>query len=322
VPPEPPSPPLRDLFGRSDARRAFLQFHLEDRLLGSLEHLGFLALKHAPPAFASNFGAAISPGPRFLNRNAPWLAGMRRSAVHIRPELADDPAGVDALMASWFVQSCRTHAEYPILHKLTEPDHVTVTWDPQAHDLAASGRQMVIVQCHLGAWECSFDPMAHRFGRKGDIFAIYEPQPNRFRNRIAARVRDGRGLPCLPPGPVTQRLLPKLLKDGKQTIFFHIDENVGDTVGFPLFGRAPVPRSNLMRAIKTARIFDAPILSLTTWRTGPAQVRVHLHAPIAPKDIGRHAAGAQEAIARLNAIYEPVIRAHLEQWFMLPWMNL
>lgn len=312
---------MGDLLRSSEQRRAFLQFHLEDRLFGSLEYLAFHALKHAPAASASNFGARLSPGPRFLNRNMPWVAGMGRSAARIRPELADDPAGIDAFTAAWFRQSGRTHAEYPVMHKLTAPDHVTLTWDDRAHDLAASGAQMVITLCHLGAWECGFSPLARRFGRTDDIFAIYEPQANRFRNRIAARVRQDRGLPCLPPGPSTLRLLPKLLRDGRQSIIFHIDENVGDTVGFPLFGRPRTERSNLMRAIKTARIFNAPILPLVTHRTGPASARVHMHAPLAPGEIGRHAAGADHAVARLNEIYEPAIRAHLEQWFMLPWLN-
>lgn len=322
LPPQPPRPPLSALFGSPQERAAFLRFHVEDRVFGGLEMLGFHALRHFPAHWVSNFGAAMSPAPRFLNRKQPWVARMRRSIAAIRRDLEDDPAAIEAMLASWFRHVARTHAEYPVMHRLREPANITLSWDEEAHALASSGRQMVVTSCHLGTFESWLTALDERFGWCDRIFVIYEPQPNRGRNRIAAKTRTERGYACLPPGPVTQRLLPKLLRDGHQSVLFHVDENVGHTVGFPLFGRPPEKRSNLMRVIKTARIFDAPILPLLTWRTGPARARVHLHAPIMPGGLSRSEEDIDRAVTRLNRIYEPAVRRHLDQWFMLPWMDI
>lgn len=78
--------------------------------------------------------------------------------------------------------------------------------------------------------------VAREYGPRRGCFAVFEPQPNRFRNRMAARVRHELGFACLPAGPNLRDSLTPLISRGRQSVIFMIDEKAVDTIRFPLFG--------------------------------------------------------------------------------------
>ncbi len=319
--PEPDSPPFRHLFGSSLERGAFLKHYLADPLSGGLQWFGFHALSLLSPSGASAAGARLATGSRILNRKQPWLAQMRGTVARLRPDIQSE-ADLDEFVAAWFRNMGRNQAEYPIMHKIKVPGNVDLTWDAKSADLIAEGRPLVFVNCHLGSFDVTVMAVGVQFDAAKFTFGPFETMDNRFQNRLAARVRKQLGFPVIPPGPLYRRYLPKLMRDGKQSILLHIDDHVADTVNFPLFGREPSSPSNLFRALKTARLFDAPIVPLLGYRTGSCQAKIHIHAPLMPEDIGASRHDMQAGVEYLNNIYEPVVRQHLDQWFMLPWLDL
>ena len=321
APPEPDPLPLRHLFGSAEERRAFLTYHLADPVVGSLEWLGFHALARLSPGRASDAGASIATAPRLLSRKQPWYARMQRNVARLRPDIQTD-AEIEGFMASWFRHIGRTHAEYPVLHKIRAERHFQLSWDEAAGKLLASGQPAVFVNCHLGSYDVTVLSVDVEFGSGASTFGPFQPVGNRFRNRLAARVRRKLNFNTVAPGPIYRRYLPRLMGDGKQSIVLHIDSYLDGTVVFPLFGREPVGPGNLQRALKAARIFDVPVVPLLAHRTASGQTSVRIHAPLWPQDIGGSRHDMRAGIEYLNGIYEPAVRQHLDQWFMLPWLEL
>jgi KDO2-lipid IV(A) lauroyltransferase len=82
----------------------------------------------------------------------------------------------------------------------------------------------------------------------------------------------------------------------------------------PLFGRAPHTDGNLSIAARLARKARAPIVICYAPRDPDGRFRVTFLPPVylasEPLDL-------LADVAALNALIEPLILAHLEQWFFL-----
>ena len=82
----------------------------------------------------------------------------------------------------------------------------------------------------------------------------------------------------------------------------------------PLFGRPVQDRCNFVFALHCAQRTGAAIVPAVITRTGPTQFTFAYREPI---DVGPGDDGFQAAAQALNAVYEPHVLAHLEQWYML-----
>ena len=171
---------------------------------------------------------------------------------------------------------------------------------------------MVLTTVHTGMWEMISYLSSRHFGDKGT--GAWAPQSNRFENRIVARTREKLGIKVLPATPKLARQLYRILAVPGQTIVLVIDEPSEKQVKFPLFGRPIEERCNFAFALYAAQRTKAAIVPAVITRTGPTRFTFAYREPI---EVGPGEDGFRDAAFALNAVYEPHVLAHLEQWYML-----
>ncbi|RMH45681.1 MAG: hypothetical protein D6686_17105 [Alphaproteobacteria bacterium] len=307
--PEPPAPPLSALW-RGQARD-WLRFHLADRIEGLAQVALYHALRPMPPELAAALGRGLGPVVGWLDRRRPYVEYMRRAIRLIRPDL--DAAGQAALLAEWWRQTGMTHALYPVLEKLAAPGRLTIHGAERLR-LADERGGTFFLMVHLGSWELIADVAVAHLRRP--VFGVYEPQPSRFQNRLIFAGRRRRGVRVFPPSRTLPMLMIRLIRAGSNACFF-IDEVRRGQCRFPLWG-APVPeRANLVFALRLAHRLGARLQPGYVLRTAPGRAEFHLMEPIEPGAPADPDAFVRQHARRLSALFEPVIAAHLEQWYML-----
>jgi KDO2-lipid IV(A) lauroyltransferase len=178
---------------------------------------------------------------------------------------------------------------------------------------------VALAACHLGAWEAVTRTLPRLAGRP--VFYTWQPQGSRFHNRLLWRLRKAGGLVGLPPGQQSARLAYRLFVDGRERICLFVDEVVDGESRFPPFWRPMPERGNATVLLKLAYRTAAPVLPTWLVRTEGARFTLHIGEPLAldlrqPRDLFlRH--GRRLLANRM----EPVIRAHVDQWYMLAEMR-
>jgi KDO2-lipid IV(A) lauroyltransferase len=277
-----------------------------------LLHQGMRAL---PTRAASALGGRLA---RFSGpRTCP--VAQRRAAELIRalrPDLATDPAALAAALSSLWSCIGRTHGEFAAEHRLWREGRIAVEG---AEHLAGDG-PLVVAGVHLGNWELLPIALAH-LGRR--VIDVYQPQPNRFVNRIAMRSRllsaDAAGLATGRAGPDLFRLvapsptagaeLVRAVKAGWTMMMYVDEEVVAGRCHAPSFGGSPAGDGNLARAVRIARLTGARIVPAHVERLPDARFVVRFGPAVEGK--------GEEAVAALDAALSAVVRRHLCQWFML-----
>ncbi|WP_226581685.1 lysophospholipid acyltransferase family protein [Acuticoccus sediminis] len=311
--PEPTAPPLTDLFGDEGARRSAMRFHLQDRVYGGGKMALHSLFRMLSPEAGSNFaGRIVAPRSRAYYRGKPFIQRMDRMIARLRPELAGDPAAREAVVDRWFENTARAMAEFSHLEAVSTPPRTTVEGLEIVERLQAEGRSMVLTTVHTGMWEMISYLSSRHFGDKGT--GAWAPQSNRFENRIVADTRRKLGIKVLPATPKLARQLYKSLAVPGQTIVLVIDELSEKQVKFPLFGRPVEDRCNFAFALYAAQRTGAAIVPAVITRTGPTRFTFRYNEPI---DVPKGNDGFHSAALALNAVYEPHVLAHLDQWYML-----
>lgn len=310
---EPPAPPLRDLLAVGEVRQAALRYHVHDRVFG----LGKFALNRAframSPEAASNFAAnVVAPRSARFYRGKPFTRRMDRMIGRLRPELADDPSGRQAVLDAWFRNTARTMSEFAHLEAVASEPITTVEGLDIVRRLQAEGRSMVVTTVHTGMWEMISALTSQHFADKGT--GAWAPQSNRFENRLVARTRKRLGIKVLPATPRLARQLYKVLAEPGESIALVIDEFSEKNAKFPLFGRPIMERCNFTFALRAAQRAGAAIVPAVITRVAPTRFTFAYRDPI---EVAPGEAGFIAAAHALNAVYEPHVLAHLDQWYML-----
>lgn len=313
--PEPPAPPLSALW-RGGAQ-GWWRHHVADRAQGLAEGALFAALRHASPETAAALGVRLGALIGRLDEGRPFTGHMRRAIALIRPDL--DQAGREALMARWWRQSGTTLAQFPVLDRLAAPDRLTIHGVERFRAAEADPRPAILVLVHLGNWEL-LGPMGAAHMRR-PTFGFWQPEPNRFRNRLVHRQRARLGMRVLPPSFSLPLMAAALLRGGAMPALF-VDEVSEDRCKFPLWGR-PIPeKCNLILTLLLAHKTGARLLPAHFLRDAPGRASFHLLDPIEPRpDLSRDAY-VQTMAQALSAAFEPRIAAHLDQWYMLKDMRV
>ncbi|ORE95885.1 lipid A biosynthesis lauroyl acyltransferase [Stappia sp. 22II-S9-Z10] len=317
--PEPVAPPLGDLFSSDPAlKKAARRFHVADRVYGG----GKVALHRlfkllSPEAGSHLAGRIVAPRSRRFYGEKPFIQRMDRMIGRLRPALADDPAARSAIIDAWFENTARAMAEFSQLEAVATPPRTTVEGLDIVRRLQAEGRSTVITTVHTGMWEMVSYNTSRHFNDLGT--GAWAPQTNRFENRIVATTRHKLGIKVLPATPKLARQLFRILSVPGQTIVLVIDELSEKQVKFPLFGRPIEEKCNFAFALYMAQRTKAAIVPVTITRTGPTRFTYRYCEPI---EVGPGAEGFQAAGQALNAVYEPHVLAHLEQWYMLHELKL
>lgn len=307
--PRPPSPPLSDVFGDRTARSRAIRSHVVQRAAG-WSKLGLVSLgRIAPVAAPAVAGAVLGPLARRGAGEAPFVRRMRSTIARIDPALGEETAA-DAFLDRWFRNIARAMSEYWALDALGDARRLQIDRTDRLVDAEATGRPVIIMAVHAGTWELTLAAMTRFFG--GRWIGPWQPQPDRYDNRIVEAARLRSGAKMIPPQPKLGRKLYAALTTPGGGLLLGIDEVSEGRIQFPLFGRTWPERGNVSWGLRVGRSAKALVIPTTLWREGGARNRLLVHEPI---DMGE--TEIDEAAHRLNGIYEPFIRARLDQWYML-----
>ncbi|WP_175551998.1 lysophospholipid acyltransferase family protein [Pararhizobium antarcticum] len=303
-------PGLADLFAGGLRGRAFRRYWVTDNFWNGVNLLGFFGMKLLPMDVCSAIGARLGlfAIPRF------YKAGEKRARDTIRQLCPEKTAEEqDAL----FRENCRMQGrlmtEFSVVNRIAKhPERITLH-GIDIIDKAVREGPTIIVSMHLGNWEIG-PILLQRINVSPHSF--YLPPNGRAKAWIAERVRRKAGLQFLPPGFQGVRPAMKILKNGGVINAF-CDEGFGGVIRGPLFGREPHMEGNLALVVRLARATGATICPWYNLRTeGFRFVGYALPAIKLPHE---ETPGARtvDDILLLNAALEPVVRAHLDQWYYL-----
>ncbi len=313
--PEPPAPPISDLWrGRA---RGWLRYHVQDRAEG-WSQLAFARLvAPLPPEAPAALGRALGAITARIDEGRPFVGHMRRAIAIIRPDL--DEAGREALLASWWRNVGMTHALFPALDAIARPGRFTVHGKDKLAAADADPRPTMYLLVHLGNWELLRNVAVDHVSRPS--FGIYEPQPNRFQNRLVFEGRSAKGMRVFPPSRTLPKMMLGLMRGGCNPALF-IDEVSDGRCKFPLWGRELPSRSNVVTFLHLAHRTGARVQPAHFLRDAPGRASLHVLETIEPSPDQPRDAYVAETALRLNAIFEPVIAANLDQWYMLKDMRV
>jgi KDO2-lipid IV(A) lauroyltransferase len=115
--------------------------------------------------------------------------------------------------------------------------------------------------------------------------------------------------------PSSGRAIVRELRE-RGRMLIYIDEFVRDRVNAPAFGRPLKPEGNIAYVVRLAKITGAAIVPAYCIRLNDtARFKVTFLPPVTLADSGDATADLMANIATLNSIIEPIIRAHLNQWY-------
>ncbi|MES2843673.1 MAG: lysophospholipid acyltransferase family protein [Pseudomonadota bacterium] len=299
--PEPKGPRLSALWSGAQARRDWRKHWVDDTVTGVANVALHQVMRLLPPGWCSDIGAEIGP---FVQR----LYDKQFMGNRIRRNLALLTGDADPRL--WWQNTGRVHAEFAAIDKLWAHGRITVQGEDHLTALREKGQRYIVASVHLGTWEGLALILQQQFGVP--VLAPYQPQPNRFINRLIFRLRRGRGLIGLPPGQRSALLLHRLISSGAATGYIMVDEVRDGLTHFPLFGRKPPDRGNAVLAVKLAQAAQAVILPVVLLRQSGCTFALHFLPPVTPGSDG-----VTPALIRLNAVLEPIVRDHTDQWYML-----
>lgn len=299
-------PPLRWLLTPGDKRRAARRYWISDVLAGLRLNLGHHVLRLLPIDACSAIGARLAPlaAARYPRSTARALALWQA----LRPG-EDARQGVQKLWR----HVGRAFAEYSVLDKMLRQGRVSHVGTENLQAALDSGRPIIALGLHLGHWEI----FPARFSALyPTAAALYLVPDNRFEHRLvaAARLRAGvRRDAMVPAHAVNARKLVRALKGG-QHFLIHVDELIRGRVQAPAFGRPLRDEGNIAYVARLAALTDAYIMPVYSRRLGERAHFELVFLPQIPVAPGGDAV-VMDNIAAINAVIEPVVAAHLDQWF-------
>jgi KDO2-lipid IV(A) lauroyltransferase len=300
--------------GRRNRLRQFVQYWMLDPAMGLLNTTIHESLRLLSVDQCSAFGAFISP---FSAKRYPESdARARRNWRRLRPEDAD-PASTDAAMRHLWRSVSRTMCEFSVLHRLWGAGRIAVEGVEHLEAARDAGKPIIIAGLHLGNWE-TIPATGIALGYPGSGF--YWPLENRFDTRIAVRARERYGAVLFPASPRAMRPAMRAaiaaLTEKKGPFVIFIDECIDEHVFAPAFGRPQKVEGNIANVAWLAWMTGAEILPTYCVRLDDsARFKISILPPVELKRGGDRRRDLLTNISRINAIIEPVVRAHLDQWY-------
>lgn len=291
-------------------RERFLRYWVRDNLWNMAHLLGHYSLKLLPMDKVSTLGAALGrfAMPRF-HKVAEHRA--RETVRKLRPDLSE--AEREDLVIENQKSQGRIMTEFSVVNRIAEhPDRL------QYHGLeiideAVRAGPTIIVGLHLGNWEVG-PVILKKINVSPHIF--YVPPVERAKAWIAERVRTKAGVQFLPPGFQGVRPAVKILRQGGVVSAF-CDEGFQGVIRGPFFGRPPHMEGNIALIIRLARMTGATICPWYNIRTDGFRFEARALDPIRLPPEEKSGERFVEDMLLLNATIEPVVLAHLDQWYFL-----
>ncbi|MDQ0318084.1 KDO2-lipid IV(A) lauroyltransferase [Pararhizobium capsulatum DSM 1112] len=306
----PPAPPVSDFFRDTERRQAAFKYHVKDNIQNAAEFATHFGLKLLPIDLCSAIGAWL--GAFVMPR---WHKGALRKAdrnlKQLLPNASDEERA--AILKRNMKNQGRLMTEFSIIGRLSKPSK-RVVWNNVDWIVEAKRKGPVImVGLHLGNWEI-LGPKLVELGFEPS--ANYTPPTGRARAWIADRLRIKLGYRLMPPGKDGIRPALKILKGGGVISIF-CDEGFGGKIRGPFLGRPPHLEGNIAIVTRLARMTNATICPGYILRTNGANFEATALPPIVLPPEETPGDRLIEDVVLLNAAIEPVIRAHLDQWYFL-----
>ncbi len=275
---------------------------LRDRLQLGLYHL----LRRLPPDWAAAPGRWLTR--RELRLYRPWVAVRARANLQrLRPE--DDAARREARLAQFLEGLAAFVGEVPTIGR--QARHGRLRIEGGEHLLQASrAGGAVLLGLHLGNWEMLSESL-QVLGLP--VASFYEEAETATQTAILRDLRRRCGITLLEPDIAGLRQALRLLAEGRMVALF-ADHLRAGRVTAPLFGRPPPRDGNLAVAARLARGAGLPVLLGYVLRDGAGGFVAHWLPPLQLPPGGADLAAD---VRRLNALIEPLVLAHPEQWYFL-----
>lgn len=305
----PAAPPVRDLFAGGERRRKAFRYHISGNIQNLFDLTMHFGLKALPSDWCSAAGAWLGTFviPRWYGKG---VKKARNNLKRLLPQASQEERD-DILRRSWQNQG-RMMTEFSIVKRLAETPG-RVVWHDMDNFVEAHRRGPVIVAClHLGNWEL-FAPKLISLGLAPS--ANYTPPAGRAQAWIARRARLKLGYGLLPPGKDGIRPALNILKAGGVISVF-CDEGFAGKIRGPFLGRAPHLEGNLAVVARLARLTGATICPCYVLRKEGACFEAFALTPLTLPQ-GEATARTIDDVVLLNSVIEPIVRAHLDQWYFL-----
>lgn len=311
---EPKIPSFADFRKGGESRRQWRRYWLHDSPGELIQWFLFHLYAILPIALVSRLGALGSTN--IIPRMFPGM--VKRTMINLRrfhPDWTDDQ--LREVCWRQFANLGRLHAEYAVLHRLMSAGRIKCENSEYALDSARAG-PVIFLGVHTGNFEV-IGPVAKKLGIPA--FFTYEPQPSPMQNYIRRKVWSKNSAPgsrSIPPGPAAALEALRWLRSGKSILLF-CDEAVNGLSVAPFFGDPPHIDSNYAIAARYARAATAKILPFHVVRNQGAHFTVVFGREIELAKSKDPKASLLDDVTRINAAVEPVVRAHLDQWYWLNW---
>jgi Kdo2-lipid IVA lauroyltransferase/acyltransferase len=287
---------------------------LAQRLMWRLEAFGWDWAYWKPLAGmslekASNAGAAL------MSRLGPLSSAHRTMVRNLRMAFPDwsERERTETAMGAWRTFG-RLAGEMPHLSKMrpyVENSRVEVIGAEHLDALRNSRQPAVLFSGHFANWEVMASAICNR---PLDCQITYRATNNPHIDKRISAARLAYGVQVLTPKGVGTRDLMRALSRG-QCVALMNDQKFNQGIPVPFFGydamTAPGPT-------RLALKYRAPMLPVSTLRTGPGRYRVTFHEPFIPEVLADEAATILANVVRINAFLEARIREAPDQWF---WMH-
>jgi KDO2-lipid IV(A) lauroyltransferase len=283
------------------------QYYFTDTVIGLYKTVLHYLFRLLPIDAGSNFGAFWAfYTPRMYPESD---ARARRNLAVLRPDLE-----TDAAMRTLWRNISRTVAEYSVIDRFWDAGRIQVEGADLMLAAQAAGKPILVCEIHLGNWEVMVVG-GIRSGIRGS--GIYLPVPNRFDNWLMRKARDRYQGTQIMAGRNALRTAMRVLHEKRDAFLVPIDEELRGRVQAPAFGRPLQLNSNIGYVARLAAATDAAVFVGYCLREGDAARFKVGFLPVVTVAFGDRHGDAETNMQRLNDVIEPLIRAHIDQWFFL-----
>ncbi len=306
---EPPkAPSLANFAAGGNRRKAFLRYWVFENIDNAVDLFLYFAFMLLPASVCSDLGGWLGRllAPRFHK------AAYARAAANlktIRPELTD--IELQQHLEAYADSQGRQMAEYSVMPRLARR-HVRMMGTQGLVERCSQG-PVIFIAPHISNWEVLW----HCLLDMGlDVTMNYDPPKRRSRHYIVNRLRKGAGLGILKPGRSFVRPALRILENGGNLLMF-CDEGFNGHIRAPFFGRPVHLEGNYAVIARMARKTNALIYPIYIVRDKGARFVLEALEPFRLAEGSAGEGHLAEDVARLNAVIEPMVRSHAEQWYFV-----
>ncbi|WP_298982072.1 lysophospholipid acyltransferase family protein [uncultured Roseibium sp.] len=317
---EPEAPRFGDVAAaRADLRSTARLYWFRHTFDGCLNNAFHACLKHCPPGFVSRFGQSLVPLSRWVYRHKIFSQRIARNFSALTDGRWTNDGQRQVGLKRWWINIGRTISEFCIVNKLWKNSRIQVEGLENLEATRSHGGPLIFTSVHLSTWEAVF--AAIHEGLSGPSIGPFQPEPNRFKNKIVHAIRKERNQYLFPPGQRSAYRLHRLMGSGLFSMTIFIDEVRENQIHLPFFGRKPPEKGNAVVATKIANSCGGTIVPVYLTRLGPARFKLVILPPVERIGTGE-AYDIRSTVQALNDIFEPIVLENIEEWYMLGELRL